>query len=94
MVVESSVRHQRLTTLMRCDVQNKVLQLPSAYTPCLSAVSNILAKKGQELFVLSNAISPINAFPATPARGLVVSASASVLAGLEFDSRPGFTKTL
>ena len=30
----------------------------------------------------------------TPARGLVVSASASVLVGREFDSQPGLTKTL
>ena len=31
---------------------------------------------------------------AWPDRGLVVSASASMLVGLEFDSRPGLTKTL
>jgi len=29
-----------------------------------------------------------------PARGLVVSASASLLVGRKFDSRPGLTKTL
>jgi len=30
----------------------------------------------------------------SPARGLVVSASASVLVGRDYDSRPGLTKTL
>jgi len=29
-----------------------------------------------------------------PARGVVISASATVLVGREFDSRPGLTKTL
>jgi len=52
--------------------------MPSAHTSCVAAVAFVFGSHLQ----------------LTPARGLVVSASASVLEGLEFNSRPDLTKAM